>query len=114
MRISDGSSDVCSSDLFTEADARRDRNLGLFHQLLREFKRTHRLERLGDLGPDEHRRLRLFDFPASRSEERRGGKEGVSTCRSRLSPYRYKTNKQTISLATGIKTRPKISSVRTN
>src|SRR3546814_3072703 len=54
--------------IFTEADARRDRNLGLFHQLLREFKRTHRLERLGDLGPDEHRRLRLFDFPASRIE----------------------------------------------
>src|SRR3546814_16092590 len=27
----------------------------------------------------------------TRSEERRGGKEGVSTSRSRGSPYRYKT-----------------------
>src|SRR3546814_13079744 len=28
-----------------------------------------------------------------RSEERRAGKECVSTCRSRWSPYHYKTNK---------------------
>src|SRR3546814_12610990 len=29
---------------------------------------------------------------AYRSEERRGGKECVSTCRSRVSPYHYKKN----------------------
>src|SRR3546814_126975 len=32
-----------------------------------------------------------------RSEERRGGKEGVSTCRSRWSPYIYKTKITTVS-----------------
>src|SRR3546814_15888330 len=33
-----------------------------------------------------------------RSEERRVGKECVSTCRSRLSPYNYKNNKEYITL----------------
>src|SRR3546814_21123263 len=33
---------------------------------------------------------------ALRSEERRVGKECVSTCRSRWSPYHYKKNKQSI------------------
>src|SRR3546814_20949313 len=37
-----------------------------------------------------HRRPRP---PPARSEERRVGKEGVSTCRSRWSPYHYKTKK---------------------
>src|SRR3546814_13573113 len=32
--------------------------------------------------------------PDRRSEERRVGKECVSTCRSRWSPYHYKTNKR--------------------
>src|SRR3546814_15592451 len=32
------------------------------------------------------------DSFAKRSEERRVGKEGVSTCRSRWSPYHYKKN----------------------
>src|SRR3546814_13084672 len=34
----------------------------------------------------------LNDFTGSRSEERRVGKECVSTCRSRWSPYHYKKN----------------------
>src|SRR3546814_13964684 len=34
--------------------------------------------------------------PAHRSEERRVGKECVSTCRSRWSPYHYKKNKEQI------------------
>src|SRR3546814_17645915 len=33
----------------------------------------------------------LFDYLAWRSDERRVGKECVSTCRSRWSPYNYKT-----------------------
>src|SRR3546814_5529614 len=85
MRISDWSSDVCSSDLETIADvlsragyARRS-FLGKWH-----------------LG---HRSLAYhpmnFGFTsfyghyngAIRSEERRVGKECVSTCRSRWSPY---------------------------
>src|SRR3546814_10969581 len=38
---------------------------------------------------------------ASRSEERRVGKECVSTCRSRWSPYHYKKNKITTTTAQG-------------
>src|SRR3546814_14509003 len=34
-------------------------------------------------------------IPGMRSEERRVGKECVSTCRSRWSPYHYKKTKQT-------------------
>src|SRR3546814_7501023 len=65
MRISDWSSDVCSSDL-----------LGL--RWRRPPGRRGRLtRRLAD------HRLRRQD----RSEERRVGKECVSTCRSRWSPY---------------------------
>src|SRR3546814_20824349 len=33
---------------------------------------------------------------ATRSEERRVGKECVSTCRSRWSPYHYKKNSKTV------------------
>src|SRR3546814_15130607 len=36
----------------------------------------------------------LLEVDASRSEERRVGKECVSTCRSRWSPYHYKKNNQ--------------------
>src|SRR3546814_2019945 len=63
MRISDWSSDVCSSDLnrsWRQAKGRPDR----FHRI-----------QPADPG------LR------TRSEERRVGKECVSTCRSRWSPY---------------------------
>src|SRR3546814_18781583 len=35
----------------------------------------------------------LFALPIARSEERRVGKEGVSTCRSRWSPYHLKKKK---------------------
>src|SRR3546814_12606375 len=37
----------------------------------------------------------LVDRYPIRSEERRGGKECVSTCRSRWSPYHYKKKKKT-------------------
>src|SRR3546814_10569702 len=69
MRISDWSSDVCSSDLL--------RALGAEDRIL-------------DVVPDA--RISPMD-PKSvaggerRSEERRVGKECVSTCRSRWSPY---------------------------
>src|SRR3546814_2447685 len=93
MRISDWSSDVCSSDLLRHAtgmhhaqgdlaDVRRQRRqVGL---------RAHDLEGApGDL-------LRVADVAvegrghgvnSESSEERRVGKECVSTCRSRWSPY---------------------------
>src|SRR3546814_1354945 len=63
MRISDWSSDVCSSDL----------SLDLFEQ-------EPRLDQARAIGALLAERL-------ERSEERRVGKECVSTCRSRWSPY---------------------------
>src|SRR3546814_12346892 len=100
MRISDWSSDVCSSDLHLGGDGR-----------------TGELRRGGEHGVavDEHDRGELDDVVDllaelldvedlagldllllatgldhcvhGRSEERRVGKECVSTCRSRWSPY---------------------------
>src|SRR3546814_4701795 len=73
MRISDWSSDVCSSDL----DHFRLRAL-----IWRARKRIERNQI--DLG--RHAAEQLCQF-ARGSEERRVGKECVSTCRSRWSPY---------------------------
>src|SRR3546814_1391963 len=72
MRISDWSSDVCSSDLMKTAPAETP---GLFASCVPEI-----LELVVDT------RARDVDG-ADRSEERRVGKECVSTCRSRWSPY---------------------------
>src|SRR3546814_10759082 len=72
MRISDWSSDVCSSDLGTEEIL-----CARFRQHLRS-------------GHAERPRVRAAGRRERRSEERRGGKECVSTCRSRWSPYHYK------------------------
>src|SRR3546814_7905705 len=72
MRISDWSSDVCSSDLV----ARRDRPHGLARDHLREAEDGVQ----GRAQLVAHQR-------EERSEERRVGKECVSTCRSRWSPY---------------------------
>src|SRR3546814_17572856 len=95
MRISDWSSDVCSSDLALRRLPRLSA-LGLWSQLL---------------APDDReglRRQRCRQRPAQyhtlaggrgRSEERRVGKECVSTCRYRWSPYhKHKKNTTTRSL----------------
>src|SRR3546814_1703112 len=42
---------------------------------------------LGAAGADAGRVMARYKVTMSRSEERRGGKECVSTCRSRWSPY---------------------------
>src|SRR3546814_3092677 len=73
MRISDWSSDVCSSDL------------GL---LQADHGRQSRLCDLRDA--NDRTRIppcRRRGCAGGRSEERRVGKECVSTCRSRWSPY---------------------------
>src|SRR3546814_11065752 len=116
MRISDWSSDVCSSDLTKyrsisgamegdrvmtpapighraaarHAPSARDRPTD-----------TNRYSWYG-CAPDRStgwaiaaRHRRRHDTSAARSEERRVGKAGVSTCRSRWSPYhKKKKNKQ--------------------
>src|SRR3546814_5710509 len=84
MRISDWSSDVCSSDL-TLLGKPGEQALGLGDG---EFRF---LSPVVPQGVDQHR-LGLVEVPirrnqAARSEERRVGKECVSTCRSRWSPY---------------------------
>src|SRR3546814_3940852 len=102
VRMSDWSSDVCSSDLHAGVDVeipeRFVRNVGVAqralvlgnmrgHRLAIELARGHEHQfesRVPGNQPDQLR---------SRSEERRGGKECVSTCRSRWSPYHYKKHK---------------------
>src|SRR3546814_9144285 len=66
MRISDWSSDVCSSDLQ--------------HSLGAGFVKHAAQAVAGDAWPGQQ-------GDPQRSEERRVGKECVSTCRSRWSPY---------------------------
>src|SRR3546814_20583859 len=101
MRISDWSSDVCSSDLGRKDRVVDDRNgskklddpddIGQRGRLeqrdkLRDQGREHVAERLGE----HHAKQRLARIEADgtgRSEERRVGTECVSTCRSRWSPY---------------------------
>src|SRR3546814_14726413 len=96
MRISDWSSDVCSSDLLTaglalpagdcaqRVEPPRDRGEEAF---LRLHVRGNGAEQRGLrlIGP-----VRTAKPLNGRSEERRVGKECVSTCRSRWSPDHYK------------------------
>src|SRR3546814_10284684 len=90
MRISDWSSDVCSSDLAVRralaADG-RSRPRGRAQQLHPLGAGTLRpgrdAARVREVGLRAEARLAA----AGRSEERRVGKECVSTCRSRWSPY---------------------------
>src|SRR3546814_10121328 len=80
MRISDWSSDVCSSDLLAVSP----------DDDLRPVL-PHRDRAGGKVPAGEIRRqlqaLSCADPALDRSEERRVGKECVSTCRSRWSPY---------------------------
>src|SRR3546814_1731134 len=81
MRISDWSSDVCSSDLHRRRRRGgprrgRARNRGAGAGAQRQAKHGNGAE------------TAVIDHVSeSRSEERRVGKECVSTCRSRWSPY---------------------------
>src|SRR3546814_5723383 len=79
MRISDWSSDVCSSDLAGGwiGEQHDIGQAGVLHLLHGDDRARHL-----------HQRQDAFlHARAARSEERRVGKECVSTCRSRWSPY---------------------------
>src|SRR3546814_20778523 len=98
MRISDWSSDVCSSDLqraglahITTGDD-RDVVAGVAVAVVADTERrsatgTPVVVVCGQRG--------VLGGQVARSEERRVGKECVSTCRYRWSPYHYKKNTNT-------------------
>src|SRR3546814_15563975 len=99
MRISDWSSDVCSSDLPVErgGTVRIGRDADFLGELLRSLvavlvddieRRAFEVAAIGN--PKFLQRGDRGDrckIGLIRSEERRVGKECVSTCRSRWSPY---------------------------
>src|SRR3546814_14406485 len=96
MRISDWSSDVCSSDLvrdFLRIPGDHSGDLRFEHlldgtQLVGGIVRILNVAIAKDNAPFMRRVTKVVhSFGAARSEDRRGGKEGVSTCRSRWSPY---------------------------
>src|SRR3546814_1574896 len=85
MRISDWSSDVCSSDLAVGIA-----RIGRYGKMVPGMS-PERLERWFTEDGDHYRPIKEIRetciFSVHRSEERRVGKECVSTCRSRWSPY---------------------------
>src|SRR3546814_14391602 len=96
MRISDWSSDVCSSDLQdgnVEGAAAKvvdgDGLAVLLFKPIGERGRRRLVDDAQNLKPRDLARVlgRLALRVVERSEERRVGKEGVSTCRSRWSSY---------------------------
>src|SRR3546814_13163372 len=102
MRISDWSSDVCSSDLLffdtSEVPAMQedeDKKAERWNKMVEAgwVKVAEAREACGLDVDDSHqiylRKISMIEVPADgvRSEERRVGKECVSTCRSRWSPY---------------------------
>src|SRR3546814_15257700 len=93
MRISDWSSDVCSSDLLARQLNSVVGALVLANTLLAQ-QNVHVVFdiKVDPLPRLEHIEERTYKSAPqiSRSEERRVGKECVSTCRSRWSPYHYK------------------------
>src|SRR3546814_19559681 len=108
MRISDWSSDVCSSDLDGEGRVGEHQQDSERGEKLEQFRRTVDPAQHRDLDPDPQRRdgdrrqghgqpetepVPQQRREPARSEERRVGKECVSTCRSRGSPYYYTKKK---------------------
>src|SRR3546814_12132651 len=93
MRISDWSSDVCSSDLLLMGNSpeviERCRRVYDNHKALTinsiEYGINYTVEAVPPTYPVSALAMRRRS--AVRSEERRVGKECVSTCRSRWSPY---------------------------
>src|SRR3546814_19379246 len=105
MRISDWSSDVCSSDLAWHCPtAVLDRQSALLQHIHGCVAGAVDADVAGEHGPC-HRQLRQRGHRCraagvERSEERRVGKEWVSTCRSRWSPCREKKHETTTNLST--------------
>src|SRR3546814_18050155 len=107
MRISDWSSDVCSSDLVSNLIAENGCAVYLISRLSKQWTKTLTIDYIvaqyqaygivadkittDDEGLRQPIGARLHCIvQVDRSEERRVGKEGVSTGRSRWSPYHEK------------------------
>src|SRR3546814_15207864 len=95
MRISDWSSDVCSSDL-SFATTQRDKRIDSGPATLQSVpvaggKPSDERAGEGDGRPPPPKEQPPRNL-SGRSEERRVGTECVSTCRSRWSPYHKKKN----------------------
>src|SRR3546814_15959767 len=103
MRISDWSSDVCSSDLADQLEEARPVGAPEADEdvIAAELPVPLRVPQQGEEHQHRHGgagHASTGQLPArqtevaehERSEERRVGKECVSTCRSRWSPYHYK------------------------
>src|SRR3546814_13152798 len=100
MRISDWSSDVCSSDLLSDWERKniftRSKKSDLSKMVLDAIYNIRRIlieqkinSLITNVGVEAERDKimeSIVDYN-NRSEERRVGKECVSTCRSRWSPY---------------------------
>src|SRR3546814_20177193 len=102
LRIRDWSSDVCSSDLiglpaqlfvFRLISGKHPLAIGL-HRLVLALERLDLRGQLLEPAVLPVDRLELV-LGRLRSEERRVGKECVSTCSSRWSPYHYKKKRAT-------------------
>src|SRR3546814_2084586 len=101
MRISDWSSDVCSSDLTKSPNVKMKQNsaaitsptlaAGMTTSMMVRTRPQRRLWAASISVRSTN--IRLKSCNRTRSEERRVGKECVSTCRSRWSPYHYKKKK---------------------
>src|SRR3546814_12004754 len=114
MRISDWSSDVCSSDLKDAVDRRIERRAAGDERKRVEIALYRQMRWQRRVGPGGIDRLvepdridpRLVgiggELAARRSEERRVGKECVQTCRPRWFPSHYKNNTNAITLITRI------------
>src|SRR3546814_15262191 len=98
MRISDWSSDVCSSDLYRSTVELRGKTLDLIQRRYAEgdISELDVARAKSELASAQSESLGVARLRAVaehglaillRSEERRVGKECVSTCRSRWSPF---------------------------
>src|SRR3546814_19150656 len=94
MRISDWSSDVCSSDLirdgfnYSQSAYIRENlvvgtSLDLGAEAVNEWQNS----------PGHKANNEASDVTVARSEERSVGKESVSTCRTRWTPYQKQQNR---------------------
>src|SRR3546814_12976941 len=104
MRISDWSSDVCSSDLVAHQSGEQGLAIRSLRQMAGKIER--KAVEYSDTPEDRafiaremmdmvlHISAKEAAVAASRSEARRVGKECVSTCGYRWSTYHYKKRKQ--------------------